>query len=389
LLKHLPSLAVRPLPDERRDRIEGLAETARYVEWDYPEYVDEITFHAFGVPRLKAAPDFSGYRHLIVSPFCNDDGVARVRGGNTRDVTLVSRTETLDQLAPETLAGSKTRILDPLAVLNDPDEDAVAGSASGSTRAAEVDTLFGLHAKVTVVERAKRGHVFVGSPNATSAAFDGNVEFAVELSGGAKRLGVDNFLGADAGFAQLLMDYTADGSAPPDPSEELLRQLMNVLRGLAEVPFTLTVHPGQGRHDLQLRSEKPIGPPRGCVVRAELLTNPGMVRELPAGKAADVAFPSVPLPDVTPFVVLRANDAKHSTASNLIELSTVVHAVLINDPPNRLDEVLARQVDTPEKFLHFLALLLGLGDAAWLLSGTDGGVFGKGDWRSGAGEWRL
>ncbi len=269
LLKHLPSLAVRPLPDERRHRIEGLAETARYVEWDYPEYVDEITFHAFGVPRLKAAPDFSGYRHLIVSPFCNDDGVARVRGGNTRDVTLVSRTETLDQLAPETLAGSKTRILDPLAVLNDPDEDAVAGSASGSTRAAEVDTLFGLHAKVTVVERAKRGHVFVGSPNATSAAFGGNVEFAVELSGGAKRLGVDNFLGADAGFAQLLMDYTADGGAPPDPSEELLRQLMNVMRRLAEVPFTLTVHPGQGRHDLQLRSEKPIGPPRGCVVRAD------------------------------------------------------------------------------------------------------------------------
>jgi hypothetical protein len=39
----------------------------------------------------------------------------------------------------------------------------------------------------------------------------------------------------------------------------------------------------------------------------------------------------------------------------------VVQAELTGDPPGRRDELLARQFDTMEKFLRFLALLLALG----------------------------
>ncbi len=388
-LHQLPRQAVRALSDERRGRVEALAQAARYVEWEHPTQVDEITFHAFGIPGVQAAPDFSGYRHLVISPFCNDAGITRVSGGNGADVILVSRAETLDQLAPETLHHVKSRILDPLAVLNNPadtaDQAAVV-DGSAAARTTEVDTLYGLHAKVTVVERARRGHVFIGSPNATSAAYGGNVEFAVELSGGATKLGVDSFLGADTGtgLASLLMEYTANGGSAPDPTDELLNRLSNVLRALAEVPLTLTVHPGRSGHDLMLASERPIGTPTGYQVRAELLTSPGVVRALPVGEPADVTFPNVPLPDVTPFVVLRAKDLEHSTAASPIELSTVVHAALLNDPPDRLDAVLARQVDTPEKFLRFLALLLGLADAASLLDGLDAQL-GDGGWGVGPG----
>jgi hypothetical protein len=98
----------------------------------------------------------------------------------------------------------------------------------------------------------------------------------------------------------------------------------------------------------------------------------------------------VPLADVTPFVVLLVSDVEHSTASNRLELSTVVHASLIDDPPSRLDEVLARQVDTPEKFLRFLALLLGFGDGSSLAAGL-GQPNGAGAWhtRAGAGIFEI
>ena len=43
--------------------------------------------------------------------------------------------------------------------------------------------------------------------------------------------------------------------------------------------------------------------------------------------------------------------------------STVVLASLSGDPHGRHDELLARQIDTPEKFLRLLALMLSLGGA--------------------------
>ena len=52
---------------------------------------------------------------------------------------------------------------------------------------------------------------------------------------------------------------------------------------------------------------------------------------------------------------------------------------MINDPPGRFDEILARQLDTPEKFLQFLAQLLGLDGAAIFGLGSAGEAGGFGE----------
>lgn len=44
-----------------------------------------------------------------------------------------------------------------------------------------------------------------------------------------------------------------------------------------------------------------------------------------------------------------------------VERSTVVRAVMSGDPSERFDSILVRQLDSPEKFLRFLMLLLSLG----------------------------
>jgi hypothetical protein len=166
-----------------------------------------------------------------------------------------------------------------------------------------------------------------------------------------------------------------------------MARLKNLLRSLAEVPLTLTVKQSDDGHTLVLRSEKSLTIGTGYRVTAELLTLPGNVRLLPAGAPADAEFSRVPLADVTPFVVLTATDVEHSKTSSPIEYSTVVHAALVDDPPERLDVVLARQVDTPEKFLRFLALLLGLADISSLLDSTaEGAPFDGGEWGAGTGS---
>jgi len=115
-------------------------------------------------------------------------------------------------------------------------------------------------------------------------------------------------------------------------------------------------------YNIALASKEALPVPQGFTVRAELLTRAGDACLLPGGRPAHAIFESVPLEDVTPFVVFRV------TSPDGMLRGTVVRAQLIGDPPGRLDEVLARQVDTPEKFLRFLALLLGLGDATALIN---------------------
>ena len=89
--------------------------------------------------------------------------------------------------------------------------------------------------------------------------------------------------------------------------------------------------------------------------------------DLGAGAPVRAAFDGLSTVDITPFLVLRATNPEELTGG------TVIQADLLGDPAGRLDEVLARQVDTMEKFLRFLALLLGLADGA-VLAGAMGGV---------------
>lgn len=370
LIESLPRSTVGELAPERAARLAALADAARRVEWDRPEHVTSIAFHLWGVRGVPSAtPDFSGYRHLIVAPFCNAEGLAQLTRAARGDVTVVSRAETFDKLGSEPFAHCHTFVLDPAATLGAPegtDADNAAELTEGGADHLAGDPLTGLHAKVTVLERDHRAHVFIGSANATSAAFGGNVEFAVELTGGYSRLGVATYLDGNAPFRRMLQEYEPGAPTPPDPDDERLRALLNRLRTLAETEFTLTVQPSAhaGMHDLHLESATALWLGETHELRGELLTLPGQAVELTGGHPASAIFRDVAVPNITPFVALHLTDQGGSAGSRPLHVSSVVHARLIGDPPTRLDEVLARQVDTPEKFLRFVALLLGLGGAA-------------------------
>lgn len=385
-IRQLPDWAVTPLPGPRQERLGDLADRASRVRWTLPERVQEVRIHAIGVPGVVADPTYRGYRHLVVSPFCNDEGLKRVTAGNTSDVALVSRTEDLDALNPQ-LIGRLRRpgsdavfVLDPLAGLGLPPDSGVDGESLLSSAA--TSELTGLHAKITLLERnRKEAHLFVGSANATAAAFAGNVEFVVELVGRARDLGVDTMLRravdeSAVTFRDLLQPYLR-GDEAPRAEDDALHRLQDVLRSLAAVPCRITVEPDPPGYLLQLTSDDELRLPSGHTARLGLLTRPGVSHALSDPARCDVRFPGVPLPDITPFVTMRVSDNSGLT------LGTVIHAPLQNDPAGRLDEVLARQVDTREKFLRFLALLLGLGDPAALWSADSGAELGVGSWGAG------
>lgn len=378
LIRLLPNLAVHDLPAERRERIDDLADDLARVEWENPSGVNQVLFHALGLRRTRGAGPLAdaliGRRHLVVSPFLDDAGVEIALSGS-RDATLVSRPEALERLDPKTLEDLDCRMLSPLAGLEHPDDGGEVPSAPSGAGS----LLGGLHAKVYVVEAGRQARLFLGSANATTAGLENrNVEFIIEMVAGPKSLGIDQFLGPDAGFASLLETYEATGGAPEPMEETIGRRLENLLRSLAGIVLTASITGTPGSWTETVKSTKAVELSSDVRLTLGLLTGEGRAVSQ-HGPMLEAGFTDLPTADITPFIVLRA-EADHEGVS--VQRATVVRAELIGEPEGRLDEVIARQVDTPEKFLRFLALLLGLGSNP-LNAGADETAGAGGAWSFG------
>ena len=243
-------------------------------------------------------------------------------------------------------------------------------SVSADNETAEATPLGALHAKIIVKEQGHSAHVFIGSPNATDAAYGGNVEILVELIGGRSALGIDTLLGD---LAKVLEPCQIQGDRALSETDELQATLDELLRdgALANLELRLT---GQEEEDclLDLTSRTPfLSDNLDLRATIELLSRPGHALEVNAGDPIETTFGVVPIADITPFLVLRM-DLQGLTTS--VSGSTVVRAELIGDPPGRFDAVIARQVNSPARFRKFLFLLLGMsggGVPPWFKEGAE------------------
>lgn len=367
-------LRMAPVPPERADAVRRFAEDLRHVTWELPDGVNEIRFWALGI-GLRSQPNFAGYRHLVVSPFVTEGGLEFIRQeGSTGDVTLVSRSEELDGLEPGALNNIDTYTLEPFVGADDTAEEllmpseASTGSEppSGTLYSAPPPGLRDLHAKLIIVERSKRAHVFVGSPNATDAAFNGNVEVLCELIGGATKLGVATVLHPVEGLGALLQVYRP-GVNRTDPLDTALeRRLDEALRRAAEVPLTATVGAAGGElWEVNLTAERPLADDSDIELIIAPLNRPAEQLSFDESEPIDLHFSARVAADITAFYIVTGNLHLESTPPR----STVVRANLVGAPAGRLHDIVARQVDTPEKFLRFVFLLLGIAGDAPLLTG--------------------
>lgn len=361
LLESLPRRTTTPLPNHRANAVAALANALRYVSWELPEGVDDVKFWAWGIGRF-ARPDMSGYRHLVVSPFVTVGGLERFAG--SPDLTVVSRSEELDRLEPSVLDGRHVYAFDPLLGYGQPAEEGPM-PPDGPTEeerpeAQQLPLLRDLHAKLQVVERAKQAHVFVGSANATDGPFGGNIEVLCELIGGHSKLGVSAILDAESGIGSLLQIYAPGGLNVDNEIDQLVRRLDEMLREAAELEFVAHVAPVDEQWAVRLCTTAAF--PSGAV-RYEVapLNRSVEKRSVSPGAALEVKFGPRPAADITAFYLVTAElDDKRLGARTI-----VVRAELSGAPSTRLDDIIARQVDTPEKFLRFVLLLLG-GDPDWI-----------------------
>lgn len=351
------------LDEARAARVDQLIEDASRTTWDKPDGAWELTLHALGVGRPSDLK-LSGTRALVVSPFVQPDGLDLI---DTRSLTIVSRPEELDRLDPSTLTRADVRVLNEAAWLSEGAED---------------NRLTGLHAKAYVLEYDRRAWMVLGSPNATRPGLAGdgraNVEFAVTLEGSKTTFGIDRWLSDDS-LGHLLVDYERHD---PQAADETMAQLEATLRGLAGVAFSARATQEGAAWTEEVWADEPVQVRPGQLLRLELLTLRGRRLGIGTGPTDAARFDGLNPQQVTPFLVVTVEQDGKSASSCL-------RATMVADVPDRLDHVLAGQVDTAEKFLRWLLMLLaddpgghflGAGEgardsASWFAQAQERGLF--------------
>ena len=184
LFEGLLDAAVGTVSTHHQDRVLSLSAALGSTRFALPAGVDDLRTHVLGLSRKPSPLPGAVERSLIISPFVSDDFFTRMRPVSVDE--LVSRLESLDLLRSGTLDNVAS-----VYAFDDGSTPDVDAEYEGSSRDDPGRALVGLHAKIFAFEEGDRARLFLGSANATGAAFNSNVEVLVELAGPVSVLGID------------------------------------------------------------------------------------------------------------------------------------------------------------------------------------------------------
>ena len=278
LLLALPELTTRPVSTELGEDLRQMADEIRSVNFAPPRPFSDFRVHNFGLGDKGGWPFPRGGRSLVVSPFLVGSTVQNLRREHGLEV-LISRPEAFEDVmrsAGREILPETCYVLSPGASLDARDTKEEGAKDEKPTEPSVEDEieLAGLHAKLFLFENGRQTRLYVGSANATGAAFHQNVEVLVELVGKTKDCGIASLLGSEADpmtrtLRSLLQEYTPplDPEPEPDARKKLERKAERLAHVFGAARLTATVHDvdaGQ-RWDMTLSGELPEIPPGATV----------------------------------------------------------------------------------------------------------------------------
>ena len=420
LLLALPGLATRSLPAELRDDIGRMAYEVRRVDFRPPGPFSDFRVHNFGLARRRGWPFPKARRSLVVSPFLVGSTVQDLVRDHGLEV-LISRPEAFEDVVRSLGERGLPRtcyVLSPGANLDsrnaeeEVEEEAdesppVDGSPpdSGSSPDNDEVELVGLHAKLFLFENGQEASLFTGSANATSAAFQQNVEVLVELFGRKRNCGINALLGAEDDprletLRSLLQEWRVPDSIPPvdETQRGLERRADRLTRILGAARLTATVHDvdKEQRWDLTLSGELP-DIPAGAEVKVWPVTL--SAEEALQIRGAEVAGPGTvsPTDPGDRIATFKGHSFEALTAFFAFEVALrkgrhevtkrfAVTAELVGAPEDRKQRLLRSLLKDPRRVLQLLLLIL-MGEGADVSAFVEAARGGDKDSQRSFGAW--
>lgn len=397
LVGALPDLAIRPdsVSPSVKALTRELSEQALRTVWDLPEGFEEFDFETVGFGRRTFFPDSD--RLAVISPFCDDPALEMLAESSRDPALLLSRAETLEAISPTVRARyGRICVLQDAAETEDGEESEEIGQR-----------LFGLHAKVYVLEHGWYTTLIVGSGNATSPVFGRgkNVELFALLRGRRSKVGgVDSLLDAE-GLGGLLVDYLAPENpvAGPTPEElEAEKALEDARAALTRADLKLLCVEDEGGSAADLPCSERVTKVqahawRMCLASGQPLSLTG-IRSIsvwpitsrkqqaqdgmPLTTGGTVNLGSFHLADLSGFVAFEL-----AAAAADLSITFTLNVPVSGLPPNRDQAILRSVIENADGFLRYLRLLLGdldsgplpgqgdgAGSAPWSIAASDGAL---------------
>jgi len=374
LVAKLPDLCQVSLPRKTSDSVELIRDELRRVDFKIPEPFREMTFWSMGVdvtrrwpfPNTRRAFD----RVLVMSPFVSDSCLSQLQGRRGQDV-LISRPDELAKSRPTTISGfNEVLVLNPSANLGE-EAEGMAESASG------------IHAKLYIVESGGQARVWTGSANATNAAYNGNIEFLVELAGDRNKCGIDSFLvGAadETTFRDLLQPFDPS-TLEVDYERVRLESIIEEVRSaLADRKLLTRVSAAddESLYTLDLELNEAVAIPDRVRVKCRPVTLPDAdARSVGLVKGSVASFSHVSFAAITSFFVFEVSLTENQKT---VSIAFVMNARLEGAPADRKERILQALLSDKGRVLSFMLLLLAEGgtDARSILEAMQKGLSGNG-----------
>ncbi len=348
LFEGLLGAAVGTVSMDHRDRVHSLSAALESTSFALPTGVEDLRAHVMGLTASPSPLPATATRSLVVSPFVNDDFFTRVHPAPVDE--LVSRQEQLDHLEQATFEKVKTQtyVFDD-GSFADPEAEAAHTSPHDPGR-----PLMGLHAKIFAFENEGRARLFLGSANATGAAFSSNVEILLELVGPKEVLGIDQLCGGtceERGLRGLFLTYhrREDGDR-----ESGISPIDRARLDIAQLHFDGVVEESGTGWAVTYRSREAVSAPDGTEVHCWPLASPGNRRRVVLDERLEARFETT-LESISGFLAfeLRQRDGEEDAQTGF-----VVPVPLAGVPEFRERHLLRTLVGNAERFLRYLLALL-------------------------------
>lgn len=359
-------LASQPLDAVHQERLARFAKEIALVDFAAFAPFEDLEFFPMGLGAKPWAPlDRRIDRMFIVSPFLHRKffkTVAELCEDPKTVEQVVSRPESFDELGTKALGSAKPYTLSVVSAPDSQDDGSPTTDAPLPSELREEQQT--LHAKLYLIEAGWSCTLLTGSANATSRAFERNVEFLVGLTGKKTKVGIDAILGSagdGTDLGRMMVGYTPQ---PVAPEVESLRaaelRLDRWCQDIAALPWRIRVEPADSATSwalhVDLSTKASLDAPAGCSATLVPAGLPAQHRVPAELGITGVVFPVPGESGVTAFLNIEAEIEALPTP---VRRRFTIPAELIGAPEGRLQRVVSSTITQHGGLVEWLFLMLG------------------------------
>lgn len=323
------------------------------VRFSQADDFDDYRFHPVGIPGYEVNPvaTHTADRLMCLSPFLHPQALATLIHNSHEAPLVLSRRDELEWLSKDLLKGMQTYCLSDDVV----DGERLSGAEDGDPEAQEQQ----LHAKVFLFDHDAYTTWFLGSANATKAAFERNVEFMLELKGSLPATRFNKvrkqLLGNEEAGSLFTVFRPSDGGKDDDDEQSLRTALRKLEYAILATQMHGDVSPSanEANYDLLVTLDvRGIARHKSFSVKVRPFVLGVDEQCVQMGTINSLTFGNISETSLSQFLHFAILDGDLTIREFLVRIDVT------GIPSTRLDNIFKSIINSRDKFFTYLRFLL-------------------------------